>query len=202
MTSEPDEKTGRRPPTIELKATEIENPAAGHDNAGGPAAEGTRLPNRRRPKPQAKTPRRERGRMARARPSAPRSLLRLSPRSVPDFGLRALTPFTRGRLRLPPPRRRRHRSQRQPPLQPHRRQQHSMRFRRVSTKSSMRSRRRGPIPRWATVLTAAETQTKSLGDTLAALNRRVDGIAATSFERGKGKPMRPAPPPMPRRARP
>ena len=29
MTSEPDSKPGRRPPTIELKATEVENPARG-----------------------------------------------------------------------------------------------------------------------------------------------------------------------------
>ena len=35
MTSEPDSKAGRRPPTIELKATEIDNPAA--TGSGGPA---------------------------------------------------------------------------------------------------------------------------------------------------------------------
>ncbi len=32
MTSEPDSKPGRRPPTIELTATEVEKPAAPHDS--------------------------------------------------------------------------------------------------------------------------------------------------------------------------
>src|SRR5271156_2504395 len=41
MTSEPDSKPDRRPPTIELKATEIENPAAATESA----AEGVAAPD-------------------------------------------------------------------------------------------------------------------------------------------------------------
>ena len=48
MTSEPDSKPGRRPPTIELKATEVGKPGCGECRRG-PDAPGARSSRRSEP---------------------------------------------------------------------------------------------------------------------------------------------------------
>ena len=56
MTSEPDSKPGRRPPTIELKATEVDSPAPAQNTAapaGEPTAPKEPAPNEPAPEQQA-----------------------------------------------------------------------------------------------------------------------------------------------------
>ena len=178
MTSEPDSKPGRRPPTIELKATEVDTPAPTAPSGGAAPADEpapkadaptpTRIgaasggpANRRRFRGPAEVPRRER----RSRGD------RRWPRSLPDFGstgIRAVAPAPRhrdaaiggagGAM--------------------------TARLDKIRTAAQ-------PDAAAGARLAAAEAQTKSLGDELAALSRRLDDIAATS--QGAAKQRRAAP---------
>ncbi len=144
-----------------------------------------RLPNRRRPKPQAKTPRRE------ARPYGTRAAIgaALAVAIIAAIGaglwLEGVDPFHQGapatatttpEAASPP-------ATASATTAPSSAALDAISARLDKVEHAIEAPR--PDTALGNRLTAAETQTKSLGDTLAALNRRVDGVAATSLSAAK-----------------
>jgi len=181
MTSEPDSKTGRRPPTIELKATEVDQPAAAGQSGGAAAAD--QQPATKDPPPQ--------------KASAPRAPGRLKSHIaggivgaiiVAAIGaglwLAGLVPLHRAAL--------------SPDAAPNGVTIDAIAARLNDIQSELRAQPAKFLPAQslpaqsppsdATIVTriaAVDAETKSLGETLAALNRRLDDIAAASQSAAK-----------------
>jgi hypothetical protein len=188
MTSEPDNKPGRRPPTIELKATEIEKPAAGQQDAGaGPTAEGA--PSNQEP-PQAASEETAAGPRPFGLRAAIGAALAVVIVAVIGAGLwlEGFDPFHQGaHLGAPtaatapdaaPPA-----AITSATTAPSSAAVDEIAARLDKIERAIQAQR--PEAALGNRLTAAEAQTKSLGDSLAALNRRVDGVAATSLSAAK-----------------
>jgi hypothetical protein len=178
MTSEPDNKAGRRVPTIELRATQIENPAAGQEGAATERAASEQEP------PQAAS------QDAGARPYASRIAIGAAIAVVVIAAIGAglwLEGFGFPGEATPP-------AATTPAAAPP-----------VATASGMAAPSSAALdeiaarldklehaiqaPRPETALgnrlVAAEAQNKALGESLAALNRRIDGVATASQSAAK-----------------
>ena len=191
MTSEPDSKPGRRPPTIELKATEIENPAAGQgDAANGPAAEDA--PSGQEPPhgPHAASEHTAEGPL----PFSWRAAIGIALAVViivvigGGLWLEGFDPFHQGTHQeapaaAPAPEAAQPAATASSTTAPPAAAVDEISARLDKIERAIQAQR--PEAASGTRLTAAEAQTKSLGDSLAALNRRVDGIAATSLSAAK-----------------
>ncbi len=175
MTSEPDSKPGRRPPTIELKATEVETPASGAakpaDEPAARAAAGE-VPNQD------------------AAPGRGGSAGGLKSHAI-SAGIGALAMaaivaglwiggFAPSRESEPPP----------PtaatvaaPVVAAPQAEADVSARLDKIERAMQERQ--PEPALAARLAAVEAQSKSLGDLVAALTRRLDDVAATSQSAAK-----------------
>jgi hypothetical protein len=188
MTSEPDSKPGRRPPTIELKATEIENPAAAQEDAAAAAAEGT--PSGQEP-PRAASDYSGEGPLPFSWRAAIGIALAVAIIAVIGGGLwlEGFDPFHLGANQATPPAATPAPEAAQPAAiasstatpSPAATDEISARLDKIER--AIQAQR--PDAALGTRLTALEAQTKSLGDSLAALNRRVDGVAATSLSAAK-----------------
>ncbi len=180
MTSEPDSKAGRRPPTIELKATEVEQPdATAPSGAGGPAdtpapeSSGSTSPG---PQPNAASSATSTGRLKSHAVSAivgavamaaivaglwaagfvpSREVAAPSPATAPETSAAQLAPNTGADI--------------------------SARLDKIE--HTIQAQRNQPAV--TSRVAAAEAQTKALADSLAAVSRRVDDIAATSQSAAK-----------------
>ncbi len=154
MTSEPDSKPGRRPPTIELKATEVDTPAPAAPSGGAAPAE--------EPAPKADAPTRQGSApQAAGRQTGGGSAGRLKSHAVSaGLGALAMAAIVAG-LWLEG-------------IVPWRQAAAPI----ATAAPGVAAPKTEPDR--AARLSAAEAQTKSLGDELAALSRRLDDIAATS----------------------
>lgn len=172
MTSEPDSNEGRTPPTIELKATEVHDPAAATDPAAGDASPGPTSGAAETPPPPGGS---SGGRLASHALSAtigavvtaavvvglwfagviPRHGATAPPASVSPAATEARAPGIGADL--------------------------SARLDKIEHAIQAQPDRQAVTSRMA----ALEAQTKSLGDSLAALGRRVDDIAGTSASAAK-----------------
>jgi hypothetical protein len=180
MTSEPDSKPGRRVPTIELKATEIENPAAGQDSA---AAE--RTASEQEP-PQAaseETSDRQSPYASRVAIGAAIAVVVIAAIGaglwLEGFGFSggATPPAATTPAAAPPV------ATASDTAAPSSAAIDEISARLDKLERAVQAQR--PEAALGNRLGAAEAQTKSLGDSLAALNRRVDGVAATSQSAAK-----------------
>jgi hypothetical protein len=188
MTSEPDSKPGRRPPTIELKATEIENPAAAQEDAAtGPAAEGA-APEQE--PPHAASEHTAEGPLPFSWRAAIGTALAVVIIAVIGAGLwlEGFDPFHQGAheaapAAAPAPEAAQPAATAAGTTAPPPAATDEISARLDKIERAIQAQR--PEAALGTRLTAAEAQTKSLGDSLAALNRRVDGIAATSLSAAK-----------------
>ncbi len=167
MTSDADSTPRRRPPTIDLTAKEVETerpsqtsggPQAGTDHAPEGDATGPRMPWGLADPPKSYALAAAAGAIATAA-------------IIAGVWFVGFAPVRGG----PPPRPSRRRPPRRFPT-PRR----SKRFPPGSTRSRGRCRRGRRISALATRVAAAEAEAKALGDTLAALNRRLDEIAVTA----------------------
>jgi len=184
MTSEPDNNPGRRPPTIELKATEIENPAAGReDAAAGPKAEGAASDQE---PPQAASENTAAGPRLFGLRVAIAAALAVVILAVIGAGLwlEGFDPFHQAAptaattLEAAPPA-----AITSGTTAPPSAAVDEISARLDKIEHAIQAQR--PEAALGNRLTAAEAQTKSLGDSLATLNRRVDGVAATSLSAAK-----------------
>ena len=184
MTSEPDSKPGRRPPTIELKATEVEQPDApapsGGDSAGTPPPESSSATSAG-PQPSA------------APSSAPvgASTGRLKSHAISAIvgavvvaaivaGLWAAGFVPSHEVAAPPPAAAPETSL---ATQPAPNNGADLAARLDKLERTVQAQRNQPSA--PDRVAAAQTQTKALSDSLAALSRRVDDIAATSQSAAK-----------------
>lgn len=190
MTSEPDSKPGRRPPTIELKATEVENPTPAPDTAASQATSESAAAKEAAPKEAVKSEK------AAASAAGGTSANRLKSHAVSAVvgaatmativaGLwivgvlpthEAASPNTAvpsGAITPSPA----------PPaiaIGP------DISKRLDDIEQAIKAQPRPePDPALGNRLAALDAQTKSVGDSLAALGRRVDGVAATSQSAAK-----------------
>ena len=133
MTSEPDGNPGRRPPTIELKATEVEADKLASDAA---ATEPAARRGEEAPDPQSPGPPGDEILRSRLKPHAVSALVGAVVMAVIVAGLwfAGLLPW-RDTATAP--------NSATPPSPPHRKRRMAQIFRRGSTKSSGRSRRNG-----------------------------------------------------------
>ncbi len=188
MTSEPDSKPGRRPPTIELKATEIENPAAGQeDTANGSAAEGAASGQE---PPHAPSEHTAEGPLPFSWRAAIGVALAVAIIAVIGGGLwlEGFDPFHQGAhegapAAAPAPEAAQPAATASSTAAPSPTATDEISARLDKIERAIQASR--PEAALGTRLTAMEAQTKSLGESLAALNRRVDGVAATSLSAAK-----------------
>ena len=181
MTSEPDSNPGRRPPTIELKATEVEQPDA-------PAPSGGNVPPARRaPESSGQT---SAGPQPSAAPSSA-STGRLKTHAVSAIvGAVAVAAIVAGLwaagfvpsrpVAAPPPAAAPETSA---ATQPAPSNAADLAARLDKLERIIQAQRNQPSA--PDRVAAAQTQTKALSDSLAALSRRVDDIAATSQSAAK-----------------
>lgn len=173
MTSEPDNKSGRRPPTIELKATEVE----AEQPASAPADERAATPDQRASDPQAS------GEQSFGREADGRSGGLLKSSAVGGF-IGAVTTaaivaglwfagFGPTREAAPVP----------SSAAPSSTRDADTSARLDKIERTIQAQR--PEPALGNRMAAAEAQAKSLANTLAALNHRVDDIAAASQSAAK-----------------
>jgi len=190
MTGEPDNKLGRRPPTIELKATEVENPAPVQDTAAtGPAGErvvGRDVPDQPSANQQAsgnRAPDLQAGGSSGSRLKS--HAIAAAAGAIAIFAIMAAIIAGLWLAGLMPSR-----EAAAPPsaaalgaagLNVVSGEQISARLDKIER--TIQAQR--PEPALGNRLAAAEAQTKALGDSLSAVNRRVDDIAATSQSAAK-----------------
>ena len=189
MTSEPDNTSGRRPPTIELKATEVEAepPASAPDTAAAAPADGrAEIPDQQASNPQAA----EEETINPPAGDRPGGLLKSSAVGgffgavttaaiVAGLWFAGLLPW---RDAATAPNRTQHRWRIGPPApQPAPDADISARLDKIER--TIQAQR--PEPAFGNRLAAAEAATKSLADLLATQNRRLDDIAATSQSAAK-----------------
>jgi hypothetical protein len=187
MSSEPDNNSGRRPPTIELKATEVDadKPAAAPPDAAAAASadEHTEAPDQQASNPQASTEE------TFGRPADERSGILLKSSAVGGFiGAIATGAIVAGlwfagfgsNREVAPA----STSAAQPgSAAPPSANDADILARLDKIERTIQAPR--PEPALGNRMAAAEAEAKSLADTLAALNRRVDDIAATSQSAAK-----------------
>ncbi len=160
MTSEPDSKPGRRPPTIELTATEVDKPASPPDAGGTPegsVANGA----------QSDSEAAGRASAARWRSHAISGLVGASVMAVVGAGL-WYARFAPTREAAAPP----------VAPAPNVSLPDDITARLAKIEGALKAS--GPDPALADRLAAAEAQARSLNDALSALRRRVDEVAATA----------------------
>ena len=178
MTSEPDSKPGRRPPTIELKATEVEQPESTAPS-GEAAAPDTPATERRAPASPSPP----------AKPGAGRGLKSHAVGAIVGALVMAaivaglwLAGFVPSREAAAPP----------PAAAPATSAaMHAAPSNDRHLGAARQDRTRDPgaaaEPALGNRLAAAEAQPKSLGDSLAALSRRLDDIAGSQAQSARAK---------------
>lgn len=179
MTSEPDDTSRRRPPTIDLKATEVEA-----EQSASTAAAGATGAADDRTEDESAAGRRARWDFAESAGSLKRGVLAAYGIAAAAGALTMLAIvavlWASGVL---PPRGETVPPRVSEPSQPPATRELSARLDKIeaalaSQQATLATQR--PDTGLASRITATEAETKSLGDSLAALNRRIDGIAATT----------------------
>ena len=179
MTSEPDDTSRRRPPTIDLKATEVESERpASTAEAGATGAADDRTED------ESAAGRRARWDFAESAGSLKRGAAAAYGIAAAAGALTMLVIvaalWASGVL---PPRGETVPPRVSEPSQPAATRELSARLEKIEAALASRqaaSAAQRPDTALASRITATEAETKSLGDSLAALNRRIDGIAATT----------------------
>ena len=177
MTSEPDTNPGRRPPTIELKATEVDDPAVAAQSGGGGPAD-TPPPKSSGPTPSDPQP--NAAAAGRVKSYAVSAIVGAAAMAAIAAGLwfvgvlpsRQAAPS--GAATAP---------ETAAAPQPASNAEQDVSARLDKIERTIQAQRNQPA--LANRVAAAEAQTKALTDSLAALNRRVDAIVATSQSAAK-----------------
>ncbi len=178
MTSEPDSKGGRRPPTIELKATEVDSaaaPASGAAAAADASPQGASGPTPQGPRPGAKS-------VGRVKTHAISGILGAIAMAAIVAGLWIAGVLPPYRAALSPGATASDNaaidaiSARLNDIQGELRAEQA----KSAQAKSAQAKSPQPDPAIGARIAATDAETKSLGDSLAALNRRLDDIAAAS----------------------
>ncbi len=178
MTSEPDSKGGRRPPTIELKATEVDSaaaPASGAAAAADASPQGASGPTPQGPRPGAKS-------VGRVKTHAISGILGAIAMAAIVAGLWIAGVLPPYRAALSPGATASDNaaidaiSARLNDIQGELRAEQA----KSAQAKSAQAKSPQPDPAIGARIAATDAETKSLGDLLAALNRRLDDIAAAS----------------------
>jgi len=178
MTSEPDSKGGRRPPTIELKATEVDSaaaPASGAAAAADASPQGASGPTPQGPRPGAKS-------IGRVKTHAISGILGAIAMAAIVAGLWIAGVLPPYRAALSPGATASDNaaidaiSARLNDIQGELRAEQA----KSAQAKSAQAKSPQPDPAIGARIAATDAETKSLGDSLAALNRRLDDIAAAS----------------------
>jgi hypothetical protein len=183
MTSEPDSKGGRRPPTIELKATEVDSaaaPASGAAAAADASPQGASGPTPQGPRPGAKS-------VGRVKTHAISGILGAIAMAAIVAGLWIAGVLPPYRAALSPGATASDNaaidaiSARLNDIQGELRAEQAKSAQAKSAQAkSAQAKSPQPDPAIGARIAATDAETKSLGDSLAALNRRLDDIAAAS----------------------
>jgi hypothetical protein len=172
MTSEPDSKPGRRPPTIELTATEVEKPASPKDSSrDSPRDSGPSKPASERAAESLANGKGSRGSGSRVTSHAVSALIGAVAAAAIVAGLWIKGVIPSREAAAPS-------SASAPGATASTANIDALSARLDKIERAIQAQR--PDPGLGNRLTAAEAQTKSLADTLTALSRRLDDVAATS----------------------